>query len=156
MAAKAIPVVGQRFLGDDPAVVKAVKVILGGELVTAANVNATAVTTAQVLELFDVAAGVRVVEMTKQNTTKWFADVNISVGDTDAASGFFVSTAVAATVSDAAPVKNDANTTGSYLGGRVYSASQAINATVQTAAAASDYETGATEFILYYIENLDN
>jgi len=152
MAAKAIPVVGQEFLGDDPGVVKTAKVILGGELVTAADVNVAAVTTAQVLELFSLNRAIRVIGMTKQNTTLWFAAVNISVGDTDAASGFFVSTAIAATVSDAQPVRQDAVTTGAYLGGRVYSASQAINATVQTAAAASDYETGATEFVLIYVE----
>jgi hypothetical protein len=149
MAAKSVPVVGQEFHGDDPAVVKAVKMRLGGSTETA-DVVATEVTTAQTLALFSLAAGVRVLDMTKQNLTAWFALVDIAVGDGDDNSLWFATTALGATASAAVPTKSTA-------AGKVYAAADTIDAFILgTHADGSDLETGLTEFVLFYIENLDN
>lgn len=149
MAAKSVPVTGEHFLGDDPGIVKAVKVTLGGST-SSADQKVTNQTTAQTIDLFSVAAGVRVLDLTKQNQTAWFALVDIAVGDGDDNSGWFATTGLAATVTDAAPVKSSA-------GGKVYAAADTIDAFVLgTHAAPTDLDTGLTEFVLFYVQSIDN
>jgi hypothetical protein len=156
MAAKSIPAVGEAFLGDVPGVVKVQKVTLGAYAATA-DVNGNSLSTTEVVELFDVGAGTRVIGMTKQNLTKWFAAVNISIGDGDAASGYFISTAEAATVTDAAPV-NMISGGGAYTGGRIYTASDTIDATIVKATALSDTVAGVglTEICIHYVVGIDS
>lgn len=156
MAAISIPKVGQEFHGDVPAVVKAQKVLLGGTAVTAADVAPTAVTTAQTLELVNVGAGVRILGVTAQNLVAWAAGVLISLGDSDAVSGYILTAQIAPTTSDAAPIAmGQEGVTSAYQAGRAYSASQAINVTLSGNAAGSDLEAGQTEFVFIYIESLD-
>ena len=149
MSAKTIPVTGQAFLGDDPAVVRAVKVSLGGSTETA-DQNVTEVTTAQTINLFSVAAGTRVLSLQAQVTTKWFAAVDIAIGDGDNNSLYFPTSTLAATVSDTVPLA-------ATLPAKVYAAADTIDAFVLgTHDAGSDLETGVVEFVLFYVDSLDN
>jgi len=149
---KTIPVVGEVFLGDEPAPVKAIKVTVG--FATTDDVTLLTTTVSEVVDLLSVAAGVRILDMWVDVTTAFTAAVAITIGDSDSADGFFTSAMIGPTVSGLMKAHLAGDTSASRAMGFVYAAAQVIQAAVTKAgSAASD---GALSLVVMYIDRLDN
>jgi hypothetical protein len=145
MAAIAIPLDGQRYLGDNPQVQKIARCRLafsGGDVDTGA-VQAT-------YALFNVPAGLVVVEMFAITSTAWTASVTITIGDGASAAGFFASADLGPTTGVTTGIlKRSSGAAEAYAGGKRYEAADTIDAVVGGA----NPDAGVTDVYLVYIED---
>jgi hypothetical protein len=154
MAAKSIPVVGEVFLGDEPGVVKAVKIRYGVSA-SCDVVFANADDSADTDSIFSVAAGVRVVEMSVEVIAPFAAGALVTIGDSDSVAGFHSSAGIGPTTSDTAGVPSARlhMSDAAYEAGRVYSAAQTIDIVVDCSTTTASPEL---EIVLFYVQSLDN
>lgn len=143
MAAITIPLEGERYLGDNPGIVKVAKCTLGalaGDVISAAQAT---------VALFSVPAGTLVLEMLCVTTTAWTAAVTINVGDGDDTSGFLATAKIAPTVAVTTGIlKSSLRATAETYGvGKLYAAADTIDAVIAGATPAA----GVTDFYLTYI-----
>jgi len=161
--ARVIPKPGETFTGDDPAVVKVAKCVLFATASRDSDVDTLAgdvevpvfgdSSAAQVLAIFSVPAGCFVHELLAETKISWGGSsdvVEVTVGDTASASGYFTDTAWSSTSHAAGlPQSSKLVSAGTYAAGKRYAAATDIEVTITpiTSAAAA---TGYTVFHLVY------
>lgn len=144
MSAKALPAVGEAFLGNDPGAMRVTKVTLG-----AAAANDVVCAAQATYKLFDVAAGVVIDNIRYVVSTAFSTSVTMTIGDTDA-DGFLTSVNIAPTVGVSTGILKTL-VAAAYAGGKWYSAADAINAVIAGASPAA----GRIELFFYWHQEGD-
>jgi hypothetical protein len=147
MAATDIVGEGQRFLGENPQIVKIKRVTLG---FSGADVNTGAVQATY--PIINVPAGAFVLDVWANVDTAWTASVTITLGDGTSAAGYLDSTEIAPqTAVSTGLFKRSSLQANAFSGGKYYAAADTIDAVV----AGANPAVGELEVYVVYVENLD-
>lgn len=157
MGAKTIPQLGETFEGEDPFVVKALRVDVGSGL----DVDPTATGTFNLFDLNDTDNHpVRVVDLQWQVTERFDDDsitsstsVQLTIGDGDDVDGFADNTDLSPDDTDTHPQSARLDSTQPYQGGKIYEADDTIDLQITGAAPT---ESGQMEVVLFYVQGLDD
>ncbi len=135
VGSKTLPQAGEMFLGDDPAVVRVIKITAGFDCG-----DVTGIETQAAHVLLNIPANIIVEKAAEYVVTAWTGSVTISVGDCDSAAQFIA----AASSTTAAAWKLGPDTVAVSM--QIYTAASAITMTVGGANPAA----GKSDFFIWY------
>ena len=156
--AKTIPMVGELFSGDNPYVMKALKIKMGLASASPDVIlsGATVGTTDLLPTVVSIPAGIMVHDMGWFVEEAFTAGVTLAVGDTDSASGYAATTDIGATVKDTNAVFMGGMMTmdtlvipAAYAGGRMYGVSNGMDINL-TVVATDAYIVGILDLFIVY------
>ncbi len=149
MAAKTLPLEGSYFTGFRPGVVKTAKVTIG----FATQNPDVALSTQTVYPIFNVPAGLTILDMRCVVDVAFTASVTLTVGDGNSAAGFLTSAKIApqSAVTTGVMTRGALPTAGAYAGGLKYLVADTIDVTVGGA----DVAAGKATIYVDYIEDLN-